>query len=75
MPQAPSCTCQLSVIRGRLPASLFPYIAHVECLEQHAENICGFCAFYNLTCFLRVLLSPDPGTQIKYLTKMHNRFS
>eukprot|EP00830_Metopus_es_P009190 TRINITY_DN1888_c0_g1_i2.p1 TRINITY_DN1888_c0_g1~~TRINITY_DN1888_c0_g1_i2.p1 ORF type:complete len:397 (+),score=57.11 TRINITY_DN1888_c0_g1_i2:64-1254(+) len=62
-------------IRDRFNNSCLPFIEHPVMPEQNTTYHCGFYAFYNMICFINVLLGKDSAKQLKHFHRLHNRFS
>ena len=55
--------------------SYLPFMSHPELSQQNTSYHCGFHALYNTICFLHVLLSKDPQSQMKYTHRLYSKFS
>ena len=55
--------------------SQLPFLHHPILCRQNTSHHCGFHAFFNMACFLNIILASDSFVKLKYTYKMYSRFS
>ena len=55
--------------------SCLQFMNHPILMQQHTSYHCGFHAFYNMACFINIILSRDSHKKLKYTYKLFDRFS